>query len=124
MADSSLECMEGMPNCYNNINISALKCNKTIPGASWNLSRYCYYATDLDSTECFPSKFFTNDTTDYNIQLFASLWIIFVLAVGVVGNSLTIVAIPYNMIMKRYFIFIQQLHDNLFIVKIIVVLMF
>ena len=101
MAALSLECATGTPNCYNNINISALKCNKAIPRASWNLSRYCYYADDLDSTECFPKDFFTNDTQDYNVQLFASLWIIFVGIVGVVGNLLTIVAIPYNMLMKR-----------------------
>ena len=102
MAKVALECTTGMPNCYNNINISALKCNKSIPEASWNLSQYCYYATDLDSTQCFPKNFFTEDTQDYNVQLFASLWIIFVGVVGVVGNILTIVAIPYNTIMKRY----------------------
>ena len=101
MEDASLECITGTPNCYNNINISALRCSKSIPGASWNLSRYCYYATNLDSTECFPKDYFTNDTQAYNIELFASLWIIFVGFVGVVGNMLTIIAIPYNMIMKR-----------------------
>ena len=120
MADVSLACIEGMPNCYNNINISALKCNKSIPGASWKLSQYCYYATDLDSTECFPKNFFTNDTTDYNIQLFASLWILFVGIVGVAGNTLTIVAIPYNMMMKRYILFTKQLHKILFDIYLVV----
>ena len=90
-------------NFYRDINISALRCNKSFPEDVYALSKYCYYATDLDSTECFPKTFFTDDPMDYNIQLFTSLWIIFVGIIGVIGNSLTIVAIPYNMTMKRYF---------------------
>ena len=93
----------GVHNFYQDINISSLKCNKTFPEDVYALSKYCYYATDLDSTECFPEKFFAEEgTMDYNIQLFTSLWIIFVGIVGVIGNTLTIVAIPYNMAAKRY----------------------
>ena len=94
-------CVPGIPNCYEGINISAFSCDKEKLGHIHELSRYCYFATDVDSTQCFPTKFFTDEPTDYNIQLFATLWMLFVGTIGVVGNSLTILAIPYNMAIKR-----------------------
>ena len=94
-------CAPGIPNCYNGINISAFSCDKEKIGDIYALSRYCYYATELNSTQCFPAKFFAEDTSNYNVQLFATLWMLFVGTIGVVGNLLTILAIPYNMAMKK-----------------------
>ena len=99
------QCTSGTDNCYEGINISALLCNKeAMEGEDPNgyrLSKLCYYATDIDSTNCFPKTYFTTETTDYNIQLFASLWLLFTMIVGGCGNLLTIFAIPYSVLRKR-----------------------
>ena len=82
---------------YNITNVTSLKCDKDHPADVYALSKICSH---VELEECFHEEYHNPD--DYGLQLFAAIWIIFIMTVGIFGNLLTLTAIPYALWKKRY----------------------
>ena len=82
--------------------ISELTCNKTTPEDMYVLAKVCVYAKNIDETECFPPNFNNPDSQDYQVRLGISIWILIVMIMAFLGNTLTLIAVPFAYFRKRY----------------------
>ena len=84
-------------------NITALKCDdKNHPEQVQLLNELCTYANSIiDQTACFPANFTNPPAYRASMKMFASIWLIFTITAGVLGNLLTLVAIPMAIFRKK-----------------------
>ena len=87
-------------------NISQLICARNHTDDVYKLSKLCWSALDIESSNCFPKNYYD----DYYLKLFVFIWLIMIITFGVIGNTLTLTAIPYAIWKKRFVNIYKYMH--------------
>ena len=81
-----------------NLNDTYIACNRNNSNNIYQLSKFCVNDSNVNGLyECLP-----NDLENCPYRIALGCWAIIVMIIGVLGNMLTLLALPYAAKRKRY----------------------
>ena len=83
---------------FYSFNDTFIACNRNNSNNIYKLSKFCVNGSNFDGLyECLP-----NDLENCPYRIALGCWAILVMIIGVLGNLLTLLALPYAAKKKRY----------------------